>query len=283
MLAKVFVVGAREDEILVLVARCSCERGPEAPHRNRTGTEERGQVRRSRRGVDPPQSVVAHEKEVVVPQDWAADDSAELVASIGRLVQFRPLIECRLAVERPIAKELVAGSMPRICTRLRDDVDHGGTRAAVLRRRTVGVDAECLHGPLTYLVRDARRTFAADRIAGNAAGVIEPVDENPVRALGRSITLTPPVAASCVTAGVSSARRRYLRPAIGNSSISVSATKALACVRADSTIGGCGLSAIVSAKGARRSCRSNDMRWPGSSTMSSCRRPANPSCSAVAW
>ena len=116
----------------------------------------------------------------MVPQDWPADDPAELVASIGRLVQFRPLIECRLAVERPIAEELVAGRMPRICTRLRDDVDHGGTRAAVLGGRTVGVDTECLHGPLTYLVRDARWTFAADRVAGNAAGVIEAVDENPV-------------------------------------------------------------------------------------------------------
>ena len=159
MLAKVFVVGAREDEILVLVARRPCKRGPEAPHCNRTGTEKRGQVRRSRCGVDPLQSVVAYEKEVVIPQDWPADDCAELVASIRWFVEFRPLIECRPAVERTIAEELVAGCMPRIRTRFRDDVDHGGTRAAVLRRRAVGVDAECLNGPLTHLVRDARRTL----------------------------------------------------------------------------------------------------------------------------
>src|SRR5258705_6376957 len=97
-----------------------------------------------------------------------------------RLVQSGPLLQCRFAVERTIAEELVAGCMPRICTRLRDDVDDGGTRPAVFRRRTIGLDAECLHGPLTYLVRDARRTLAADRVAGNAARVIEAVDQNPV-------------------------------------------------------------------------------------------------------
>src|SRR5437762_13988210 len=107
-----------------------------------------------------------------MPQDWSADDCAELVASIRWFVEFRPLIECRPAVERTIAEELVAGRMPRIRTRFRDDVDHGGTRAAVLRRRAVGADADCLNGPPTHPVRDPRRTLAARRLRGHAPGRI---------------------------------------------------------------------------------------------------------------
>src|SRR5712691_7573584 len=104
----------------------------------------------------------------MVPQDRAADDTTELIASIRRLLQARSFVERLLAVERAVAEELVPGTVEGIRTGLRDDIDDRGARASVLGGRTAGLDAKSLHGPLAQLIRNARGSLLSRRIAGDA-------------------------------------------------------------------------------------------------------------------
>src|SRR3989441_4564146 len=101
----------------------------------------------------------------MVPQDRAADDTTELIASIRRLAQARSLVEGLLAVERAVAEKLICGTVKGVRAGLRDDVDDRGARASVLGWRAAGLDAESLHRPLTQLIWNARGTLASRRIA----------------------------------------------------------------------------------------------------------------------
>ena len=210
--------------------------------------------------------------------DRTAEDGAELVVPVRRLAQPRLLVECLPAIERAISEILVARSVKRVRTRPRHDVEYRGAAASVLGRRGVGLDAIRVNRGLAELIRIPGGTVASDWFACDAARVIEAIDDEPVL---RAWQLHH---ADAACRRIRADRRRQfrepevlLRPGTGRSRISASATNALACVRADSAMGGYGLSAMVSGIAARRSGSTICIRCPGRRTMSSWRRPAKPS------
>ena len=92
------------------------------------------------RVVDLTQPLVADQEKAVAPDDRAANDAAELVSAERRLGKSSLGIKRLQPIERPMAKELIARAVKRVCASFRGHVDCSGSPAAVLGRSAVGLN-----------------------------------------------------------------------------------------------------------------------------------------------
>ena len=128
----------------------------------------------------PPQRLMAEKEEVVLPQDRPACGGAKLIVPVRWLRAAVLFVDRATTVEAPVTEELVRRSSKRVAARPCHDVERRGGGAANLRWRAVGFESKPLDRCLTQLIRDPVRTVASQRLAREAARVIEPVDDEAI-------------------------------------------------------------------------------------------------------